>query len=459
MKNIALVSAILIIALSFKSFSFSGNGSGTPADPYQITNVEQLQEMEDILDAHYVIMNDIDASDTENWNNGNGFDPIGTQNFPFMGTLDGNGYTIDGLYINRPDEDFVGLFGYILNSTEIINLNIYNVYIIGNKYIGALSGFFEFRNSLSSCLIDNCSITGDVISDSDYYHSYIGGIIGMIFGNSPNFNISFSINNCNVDADIESNKNTIGGLAGMIRIFGKFYCSECKSAGRVESNGSIIGGLVGKVCVSNNSNSYIQLSDCLSTCDISGNAVAGGFAGFFESFHGSISVLNCSCYGIVTFTFMDAGGFTGVINEASGSVNIENCFCTGTIDNNSLSNDPGGFIGACFGTPSISCCFWQENSADHDIDYYDGSYDYDHSEIYKKTQEEMQRKATFASCFDFVDNWIMGGNVMPRDNFYPIQRSLVPAGSIIPTLTEWAAILFGALLLISGGWYIYFKRS
>lgn len=71
MKNLLVFTAVYFF-LTLNVISFSGNGSGTEADPYQITTVEQLQEMNDELDAHYILMNDIDASDTENWNGGAG---------------------------------------------------------------------------------------------------------------------------------------------------------------------------------------------------------------------------------------------------------------------------------------------------------------------------------------------------------------------------------------------------
>ena len=58
---------LLLVLYSTNSYSFSGNGSGTEEDPYQISTVEQLQEMNDDLSAHYILMNDIDASETREW--------------------------------------------------------------------------------------------------------------------------------------------------------------------------------------------------------------------------------------------------------------------------------------------------------------------------------------------------------------------------------------------------------
>ena len=57
---------------------------------------------------------------TRNWNNGEGFKPIGnnsTQVHWF--TTTGNGYhIIDRLYINRPGEDYIGLFGMVQTMSD-----------------------------------------------------------------------------------------------------------------------------------------------------------------------------------------------------------------------------------------------------------------------------------------------------------------------------------------------------
>jgi hypothetical protein len=117
MKKLIIYSLFILLSASYTLFSFSGNGSGTEADPYQITTVEQLQEMNDDLDAHYILMNDIDASETREWNVGDhdddpetpdsatGFLPIGQYTYEqplksFTGSLDGQEYSINKLYLN-----------------------------------------------------------------------------------------------------------------------------------------------------------------------------------------------------------------------------------------------------------------------------------------------------------------------------------------------------------------------
>ena len=68
MVSVAGAALIMLFLIEAPASAFSGSGAGTVADPYQITNATQLQEMKDNLTAHYALMNDIDCSDTENWN-------------------------------------------------------------------------------------------------------------------------------------------------------------------------------------------------------------------------------------------------------------------------------------------------------------------------------------------------------------------------------------------------------
>ena len=74
-------------------------GEGTLENPFMIHDVDELQAMNDDLTAHYALADDIYASETSGWNGGNGFVPVGTWADRFTGSLDGNNYTITGLYI------------------------------------------------------------------------------------------------------------------------------------------------------------------------------------------------------------------------------------------------------------------------------------------------------------------------------------------------------------------------
>src|SRR5260221_5561131 len=66
-----------------------------------INNIFDLQNIQNDLSGNYVLGGNIDASVTASWNGGAGFSPLGTlysnccvSPHPFVGVLDGQGYTI-----------------------------------------------------------------------------------------------------------------------------------------------------------------------------------------------------------------------------------------------------------------------------------------------------------------------------------------------------------------------------
>ena len=50
--------------------------------------------------------------------------PIGTSDVPYTGTFDGKGYTMSGLYFNKPTSYYVGLFGCIGANGKISNVGV-----------------------------------------------------------------------------------------------------------------------------------------------------------------------------------------------------------------------------------------------------------------------------------------------------------------------------------------------
>ncbi|MGC9363943.1 MAG: hypothetical protein ACP5FZ_05160 [Fidelibacterota bacterium] len=88
-----------------------------------------------------------------------GFSPIGNSDTYFTGNYDGQNYTINDLYINRPSTNNIGLFGYAEMNT-INNLGLINVDITGDDDVGALIG-----DATSS--VSNCYSTGQITGYSD----------------------------------------------------------------------------------------------------------------------------------------------------------------------------------------------------------------------------------------------------------------------------------------------------
>lgn len=145
-------------------------GTGTQQDPYIIQDVTDLQNVNNDLTAYYELGNDIDASDTVNWNSGEGFIPIGEWNNEFTGNFDGKGYTISNLYIDNQGSS-AGLFGGCINC-EIKNIKLRDITCIGYS-IGSLSA------DTTNCLIENCCVDG-----ANLTAEYIGGMFCSLLDNS-----------------------------------------------------------------------------------------------------------------------------------------------------------------------------------------------------------------------------------------------------------------------------------
>ena len=135
------------IALIAQTAIPPSSGDGSLGDPYQIdtlNNLYWITQNSGEWDKYYVQTSNIDASSTGAWDDGQGFTPLGNNSIKFTGSYDGNGHTIDSLFIDRSTSSRIGLFGRIgvdSNSTTIIqDLGLTNVSITGRSFVGALVG-------------------------------------------------------------------------------------------------------------------------------------------------------------------------------------------------------------------------------------------------------------------------------------------------------------------------------
>ena len=166
----------------------------------EISTIAQLQLIGNDpgypLDGDYVLTQDIDASDTVNWNGGAGFEPIGTTlDAPFSGTFDGQFYLIDGITINRPSTDVVGVFKGI--SGTVTNLAI-NGSVIGKNNTAIISGGLtgtinkcfstgiasgiQYVSGLVSC--GNGTISDSYSTASVSGDRYVSGFVSMVYSAS-----------------------------------------------------------------------------------------------------------------------------------------------------------------------------------------------------------------------------------------------------------------------------------
>ena len=146
-------------------------------ESYMLVNdVYDLQDIVMSLSKNYALSQDIDASVTKTWGI-EGFKPLkdaskGKYGQPFSGTFDGSGYTISNLYINRPDEDKVGLFGmtggFDTKPSQIKNLTLHNFRITGDHYVGSLIGF-AVKTNLQYITVSSPHVKGNAV---------VGGFVG-----------------------------------------------------------------------------------------------------------------------------------------------------------------------------------------------------------------------------------------------------------------------------------------
>lgn len=272
---------------------FSG-GDGSLGNPYQVSNVTELQWMGNAtnFNKHFVLKNDIDASATKNWNSGKGFKPIGSFASPFNGSLDGKRHSILKLYIKDTSLSYVGLLGYLGNGSMISNLSIVDQSISGNLFTGGLIG------ELYQGTVYNCSTNGNVTS------TFIaGGLVGC-----SNFG---SIHNCTSSGNISGSGS--GGLVGS----NGGSIKNCTSRANVKT-GVELGGLIGR--------NWGILKDCVAWGNVTGDYSVGGLVGTND-----YRIEGCMAFGNITGTH-HAGGLIGGASNLDYIINSFYCINRTTIN-------------------------------------------------------------------------------------------------------------------------------
>lgn len=237
-------------------------GSGTSNDPYLIScvgNLHWISSNTNLWNKYFLQTANIDAIETEHWYSGSGFSPIGNSTTKFSGTYNGQGFTIDGLYINRPSADNIGFFGYAQYST-LHNIGLTNTSITGNSYVGGLVGY------VTNASVLYCFTTGEITGTGDN----VGGLIGR--------HCCENLNNCFSRAIVHGN-DVVGGLIG--NQYSDNTLQFCYAQGQVLATQSAVGGLFGSVYTAINESSYWDteesgLSNAYGTITGSGTVEAWG---------------------------------------------------------------------------------------------------------------------------------------------------------------------------------------
>ncbi|MDD3579109.1 MAG: hypothetical protein PHS23_08975, partial [Candidatus Cloacimonetes bacterium] len=280
---LGLVLACFIICPTLIWAQFAG-GSGNPGSPYQIANANQLNRIRQYPNAHFVLTGDIDLA---SYNQGTGWQPIGSSANPFTGSLDGADFAILGLFTAAPAVDYQALFAYTDNAI-LKNIRLSGVNVTGQNYCAALVAVAQHSQ------IINCHVEGSVLGASN-----CGALAGSL-------ELSSSISQCSVDAEVSGSFAT-GGLCGYLKD-SSILSSSC-SRGSVNGQNAV-GGLVGINAASQILNSY-------SAASVQGSRYVAGLLGT-NDYQGLVE--NCYSYGEVVGT-QNTGGLIGrsVLGLVSGS--------------------------------------------------------------------------------------------------------------------------------------------
>ena len=262
------------IRMTIKSTDGSINGwaslgirllDGSYANPYLVSTPEDLDKIRGGLASHYLLTSDIDLTYyIAKYYRNTGWEPIGTPQNPFTGSLRGQytigtttySHIIKGLKISQlwlsEQGAYAGLFGaiksgYHLENGNVIptisNIELQNVSISVsvadmemslNVYVGALVGQVLSNGQGNVLVLENIYVndgainTDELMSVNNYGISYtsssnyktttyIGGVAGYM-EQSYNANISAVVSMDIGDNSSESNENIlyVGGIAGYL---------------------------------------------------------------------------------------------------------------------------------------------------------------------------------------------------------------------------------------------------
>ena len=249
-----------------------------------------------------------------------------------------SGITVQNSQVTGGAKNRLGAIAGYVNKTSasITECHAINVTVQSTAdRVGGLFGELGENSEISACSASNVTVEGNV---------FVGGLIGVAYGNVANCTSSGTISSNNTTADTDI---CLGGLVGY---FEKGTISKCSSSvSNQTNNGRDIGGLVGKMLAGTIEKSY-------STGDVTGlRRNVGGLIGLITNKTGSSVVTDCYATGNVTGNSY-AGGLVGLYEK--GTATINNCYATGSV------TGTGGFaLGGLVGVVSAASLTMQNSAA------------------------------------------------------------------------------------------------
>jgi hypothetical protein len=254
--SIFLITAALIAGMG-GSYGVGGDDT-PPSQNLEIRTWYDLDAIRNNLAGNHTLMNDLNSTTpgyeelaSPTANGGNGWQPIGYFSeksvagcggvgvtpwwYGLTGSFDGQGYEIRDLFINRPDEQTIGLFASVNEGGIIENVGVVNATVIGKQTVGSLVGWNERGTVSNSYSTGNVSGYGDI--------GCFGGLVGD--------NYYGTVSNSYSAASVSGDKD-VGGLVGWNR---EGTVNNSYSTGNVTGY-EYVGGLVGQNWEGTVSNSF-----------------------------------------------------------------------------------------------------------------------------------------------------------------------------------------------------------
>lgn len=324
-------------------------GSGTQTQPFMIENPQQLQALTYFgadSTLFFTLKSDIDLSSYLSqsgvgYNNALGWLSINL----FCGKLDGAGYSIKGLWSDRPYEIYAGLMLFCNGIVTDLNIEVMDgKCITGLNEVGILCSKASSKTVITSCKTSGSVKVTDLIGGDNAINKFVGGMVGKLSAGK--------IINCHSSANcyfeqkdsVVDNRDGAGGLVGYNE---QGNILNCYATGNITCLSTSAGGLVGQ----NYGN--ITKSFASGAVSVTGRGIdAGGFVGthgksvYDKTRTGTIS--QCFATGNVTATgtYAAAGSFAGTIASYGDSALIRDAYATGNITVEGKSVRAGGFVGA-----------------------------------------------------------------------------------------------------------------
>ena len=237
----------------YRESDFDG-GNGSESNPYQVSNVSQLEAVARHNERHFIQTDDIDFEYGS-------FVSLCTYDAPFIGVYDGGGYSIKNI-LNTSSANYYGIFRAIGKDGTIKNLVADECNYKGNTGVGIIAGY-NF-GIISECNVKNCLVTSN--------EDKAGGICGFSEG------IIKSCEVVNTIVNVEGNYDA-GGICG----WNGGIIRECNSTmnnmyAKYSGSGGIVGANDGTVSNCKGYNNTVSV----------GYRFVGGIVGYNEG-----TVNNC----------------------------------------------------------------------------------------------------------------------------------------------------------------------